>query len=146
MYPYALKGVENTRRFLLEWISFLHRYIPVGLLERPPQKINERPPVFRGRDDLETKMASPNCAHWIEIRYNILEWVSRYALVRLYSALFVFWLQWDAAWSCPRRLPLSPKAQGKFLEVAWPPEYVIGCFNFFCNLWLHWSPVPSWKD
>lgn len=63
------QGVENTRRFLLEWISFLHRYIPVGILECPPQKINDRPPVFKGRDELETLMASPNCAHWIQIRY-----------------------------------------------------------------------------
>lgn len=67
-----MKGVENTRRFLLEWISFLHRYIPVGILECPPQKINDRPPVFKGRDELETLMASPNCAHWIELRYIIL--------------------------------------------------------------------------
>lgn len=28
-----IKGVNNTRRFLLEWLSFLHRYIPVGVLE-----------------------------------------------------------------------------------------------------------------
>ncbi|KAK7580445.1 hypothetical protein V9T40_001074 [Parthenolecanium corni] len=62
------KGVENTRRFLLEWLSFLHRYIPVGLLERPPQKINQRPPVYKGRDDLETLFASPNCQDWIKIR------------------------------------------------------------------------------
>ncbi|KAK3916031.1 tRNA-dihydrouridine(47) synthase [NAD(P)(+)]-like [Frankliniella fusca] len=66
------KGVESTRRFLLEWLSFLHRYIPVGILERPPQKINERPPVFKGRDHLETLMASPNCAHWIEISEMLL--------------------------------------------------------------------------
>ncbi|KAK5646984.1 hypothetical protein RI129_005448 [Pyrocoelia pectoralis] len=61
------KGVENTRRFLLEWLSFLYRYIPVGLLERPPQKINERPPRFHGRDDLETLMASPVASDWIKI-------------------------------------------------------------------------------
>lgn len=66
------KGVESTRRFLLEWLSFLHRYIPVGILERPPQKINERPPVFKGRDDLETLMASSNCAHWVEISEMLL--------------------------------------------------------------------------
>ncbi|XP_023717331.1 tRNA-dihydrouridine(47) synthase [NAD(P)(+)]-like isoform X2 [Cryptotermes secundus] len=62
------KGVENTRRFLLEWLSFLHRYIPVGLLEYPPQKINQRPPYYHGRDELETLMASPSCADWLRIR------------------------------------------------------------------------------
>nr|KAG5696751.1 hypothetical protein BaRGS_013560 [Batillaria attramentaria] len=62
------KGVENTRRFLLEWLSFLYRYIPVGVLERPPQKINERPPHYHGRNDLETLMASPSCGDWVKIR------------------------------------------------------------------------------
>lgn len=40
------QGVNNTRRFLLEWISFLHRYIPVGLLEVIPQQLNHRPPSY----------------------------------------------------------------------------------------------------
>lgn len=66
------KGVENTRRFLLEWLSFLHRYIPVGLLERPPQKINERPPTYQGRDELETLMASTSAADWIKISEMLL--------------------------------------------------------------------------
>ncbi|XP_065219820.1 tRNA-dihydrouridine(47) synthase [NAD(P)(+)]-like [Planococcus citri] len=66
------KGVENTRRFLLEWLSFLHRYIPVGLLEHPPQKINQRPPHYVGRDDLETLFASPNCHDWIKISEMLL--------------------------------------------------------------------------
>lgn len=66
------EGVEKTRKFLLEWLSFLYRYIPVGLLEHIPQKINERPPYYRGRDDLETLMASPSCADWIKISEKLL--------------------------------------------------------------------------
>lgn len=83
-----VQGVENTRRFLLEWLSFLyrydfscyigvlslfghpHRYVPVGVLEQVPQRINQRPPAYVGRDDLETLMASNNCKDWIKIRYN----------------------------------------------------------------------------
>ncbi|CAH1183426.1 unnamed protein product [Phaedon cochleariae] len=65
-------GIENTRRFLLEWLSFLYRYIPVGILEKPPQKINERPPSYKGRDELETLMASPAASDWIKISEMLL--------------------------------------------------------------------------
>ncbi|NXC57749.1 DUS3L synthase, partial [Aleadryas rufinucha] len=61
------QGVEKTRKFLLEWLSFLCRYIPVGLLEHLPQRINERPPYYLGRDYLETLMASQNVDDWIKI-------------------------------------------------------------------------------
>ncbi|XP_015507112.1 tRNA-dihydrouridine(47) synthase [NAD(P)(+)]-like [Parus major] len=61
------QGVEKTRKFLLEWLSFLCRYIPVGLLEYLPQRINERPPYYLGRDYLETLMASQNVDDWIKI-------------------------------------------------------------------------------
>jgi tRNA-dihydrouridine synthase 3 len=65
-------GVEKTRRFILEWLSFLHRYVPVGLLERLPQKINHRPPAYFGRDELETLMASHRCEDWMGIAERLL--------------------------------------------------------------------------
>ncbi|KAK8228846.1 tRNA-dihydrouridine(47) synthase [NAD(P)(+)] [Phyllosticta capitalensis] len=60
-------GVGTTRRFLLEWLSFSCRYTPIGLLERLPPAINDRAPAFRGRDDLETLLASDNYKDWIKI-------------------------------------------------------------------------------
>ncbi|AYU77799.1 conserved hypothetical protein [Leishmania infantum JPCM5] len=61
------RGVMTTRRFLCEWLSFLHRYVPVGLLERLPQRINERPPFYEGRDELETLMSSDSVKDWMRI-------------------------------------------------------------------------------
>lgn len=66
------KGVNTTRRFLLEWLSFLCRYIPVGLLERIPQHINHRPPCYFGRNDLETLFASDQATDWIKISEMLL--------------------------------------------------------------------------
>jgi tRNA-dihydrouridine synthase 3 len=66
-------GVNLTRRFLLEWLSFLYRYVPVGLLEVLPQQMNQRPPPFMcGRSDLETLMLSDHCADWIRITEMLL--------------------------------------------------------------------------
>lgn len=61
-------GIGATRKFLLEYLSFTHRYVPIGLLEHLPPKINDRPPAYRGRDDLETLLASNNFKDWIKIR------------------------------------------------------------------------------
>jgi tRNA-dihydrouridine synthase 3 len=61
-------GLNYTRRFLLEFLSFFHRYVPVGLLEHLPPSLNDRPPAYRGRDDLETLLASKNYKDWIKIR------------------------------------------------------------------------------
>ena len=66
------RGVANTRRFLLEWLSFLHRYVPVGLLERVPVGIHERPPSYVGRNDLETLMASTQASDWVKITTMLL--------------------------------------------------------------------------
>lgn len=66
------KGVENTRRFLLEWQSFLYRYIPYGLLAKPPQTINQRPEKYRGRDEMETLMSSSNSSDWVKLSEMLL--------------------------------------------------------------------------
>ncbi|KAI9047558.1 hypothetical protein LZ554_008274 [Drepanopeziza brunnea f. sp. 'monogermtubi'] len=60
-------GVGQTRRFLLEWLSFAHRYVPIGILAHLPPSLQDRPPAYRGRDDLETLLASDNYLDWIKI-------------------------------------------------------------------------------
>lgn len=62
-------GLGLTRRFLLEWLSFACRYIPVGILEHLPPSLNDRPPAFKGRNELETLMSSGNYKDWIKIRF-----------------------------------------------------------------------------
>ncbi|CAJ0650336.1 3786_t:CDS:2, partial [Entrophospora sp. SA101] len=52
-------GINQTRRFLC-------------LLEVLPQRINERPPLFHGRDELETLLASPNSNDWVKISEMLL--------------------------------------------------------------------------
>lgn len=66
------RGVEKTRKFMLEWLSFMCRYVPVGLLERVPQKINERPPYYMGRNYLESLMASQHVGDWVRISEMLL--------------------------------------------------------------------------
>jgi tRNA-dihydrouridine synthase 3 len=62
-------GVGTTRKFLLEWMSFAHRYVPLGILEYLPPNIQDRPPAWKGRNDLETLLGSDNYKDWIKIRY-----------------------------------------------------------------------------
>lgn len=61
-------GVGQTRRFLLEWLSFSCRYVPIGLLEHLPPRLGDRPPAYKGRSDLETLLSSANYKDWIKIR------------------------------------------------------------------------------
>jgi tRNA-dihydrouridine synthase 3 len=65
-------GVGQTRRFLLEWLSFAYRYVPVGILDHLPPSLQDRPPAYRGRNDLETLLASDNYLDWIKIRYAVV--------------------------------------------------------------------------
>ncbi|KAI1792355.1 zinc finger dihydrouridine synthase [Ganoderma leucocontextum] len=60
-------GVNTTRRYLCEALSFQYRYIPIGLLETLPAKLNERAPAFRGRDELETLLASADSRDWVKV-------------------------------------------------------------------------------
>lgn len=57
-----------------EWLSFLHRYVPVGLMERPDlsTKINLRPPGYYGRNELETLMSSHDHVDWLKITERLL--------------------------------------------------------------------------
>ena len=50
-----------------EWLSFAHRYVPHGILMFPPQRINQRLPIYRGRNELETLLSSPSSSDWIKI-------------------------------------------------------------------------------
>ena len=91
------RGVATTRRFLLEWLSFTCRYIPVGMLEqtgekpwlptasddfaacslrggageilRPAPRLAWRPPSagLQGRSELETLLSSPCVEDWLEV-------------------------------------------------------------------------------
>ncbi|OCF55065.1 tRNA-dihydrouridine(47) synthase [NAD(P)(+)] [Kwoniella mangroviensis CBS 10435] len=61
------QGINTTRRFLCEALSFQCRYVPLGILERLPAKLNERPPAYRGRNELETLLSSPFSNDWVKI-------------------------------------------------------------------------------
>ena len=73
-------GVGTTRRFLCEWLSFACRYVPVGLLEVLPPRLQDRPPAWRGRSELEGLLASQDCRDWVKIRYVfVLGWFWRWS-------------------------------------------------------------------
>ncbi|CAI4035298.1 hypothetical protein SMKI_12G4490 [Saccharomyces mikatae IFO 1815] len=60
-------GISQCRRFFCEFMSFFHRYVPMGICERYPVKLNERPPNWCGRDELETLMGSTDVNDWIKL-------------------------------------------------------------------------------
>ncbi|CAD6893362.1 unnamed protein product [Tilletia controversa] len=61
------QGINTARRYFCEALSFTHRYVPVGILEHLPPRLNDRPPIWRGRDELETLLGSSNANDWVKI-------------------------------------------------------------------------------
>jgi len=59
-------GVERSRAQFLENWSFMYRYVPPGILEEP-QRINQRVPPYKGRDDLETLFGSSDSKDWVKV-------------------------------------------------------------------------------
>ncbi|KAL0224530.1 hypothetical protein P9112_003920 [Eukaryota sp. TZLM1-RC] len=66
-----IQGVETTRRYLLEWLSFYTRYVPVGILQEV-HELNLRAPPFKGRNDMESLLASSRVSDWISISEMLL--------------------------------------------------------------------------
>lgn len=60
-------GVNATRRYLCEALSFQYRYVPIGLLECLPGRIKDRAPAFCGRSELETLLSSPDSQDWVKV-------------------------------------------------------------------------------
>lgn len=61
-------GIARSRRFFCEFMSFFHRYVPLGILARgEPQALNERARHWRGRDDVETLLGSAQASDWVKL-------------------------------------------------------------------------------
>ncbi|ORY87020.1 hypothetical protein BCR37DRAFT_376374 [Protomyces lactucae-debilis] len=67
-------GVDKTRRFLLEFMSFHHRYVPSGVLAAmgEPIQMGDRPPAWTPRNEDEKLLASMDCADWVKISERFL--------------------------------------------------------------------------
>lgn len=134
-------GVETTRHFLLEWLSYTHRYIPVELLEVIPQRLNWRPPYYHGRNDLETIMASESAADWVTKRilepsqstwWSVWMWCTRCRgalfadLVTAWPCRFVlqrcFWVLFPKALSSHPSTSQTHMTRPTTVRVRWPPD------------------------
>ena len=59
-------GLNITRRFLCEFLSFFTKYVPVGILPeyRP---LHDRPPTWEPRNDMERLLSSQFVDDWIKV-------------------------------------------------------------------------------
>lgn len=68
LVPLQIAWLSNS----FQWILSATRYIPVGLMEHLPQRLNWRPPPYVGRDALETLMGRSDVAAWVDISEKLL--------------------------------------------------------------------------
>lgn len=73
-YGADARGIETTRKYLLEWMCFTCRYPPIGIFERAGERMDElrprmnhRIPNTVGRDPLEMTLASRDPKNWVRI-------------------------------------------------------------------------------
>jgi len=63
-------GVENSRRYLLEFLSFLHRYVPLGIQERPWGSVDTIQGIKRDKTGLGAGSAV-RVHHELSARYSM---------------------------------------------------------------------------
>jgi len=138
-YPWLAIWSRNTRIIIL---SPSLRYIPVGLLERVPQKINERPPYYLGRNYLESLMASQHVGDWIRIRWAGNTSAFKTKLHRITATLmylliiisFFSPLQWNAPWTSTKEFHLLAQTQSQCLQMIFSfsqhPGFLMSLFLF----------------
>ncbi|EPY51923.1 tRNA dihydrouridine synthase Dus3 [Schizosaccharomyces cryophilus OY26] len=66
------QGINTTRRFFLEFMSFFHRYTPIALYEVARPRLNQRPPLYNARDEMEGMLASTNVNDWVKLSERFL--------------------------------------------------------------------------
>ncbi|WFD30006.1 tRNA-dihydrouridine(47) synthase [NAD(P)(+)] [Malassezia sp. CBS 17886] len=112
------QGVNTTRRFLCEMLSFTHRYVPLGILEHVPVRMNDRPPPFAGRDHLESLLGSPSAQDWVRISEMFLgkapaEWHFTHKRFRMATRAFESGYDALADLSAPLRVPAADRTYGQ---------------------------------
>ncbi len=63
-------GVNLTRRFLCEFMSFFTRYIPSGIIA--DNVLRHQPIKWNGRDEMEQLLASRKAKDWVTISERFL--------------------------------------------------------------------------
>lgn len=150
-----LTGVETTRHFLLEWLSYTYRYIPVGLLDVIPQRLNWRPPSYFGRNDLETLMASDSAADWVNILFSVFVLLLVIPVLsgcKIWVVLLQIRISEMLLGKVPEGFTFAPKHKSNAYDRAengWLlKKLVLRCFDLMClyPIWQDWCRTFPWPS